>query len=93
MVLMYTHVLQRGGLGVRSPADRLVAPRERGVGRVSDLPNEEDQRGVVDNARAIIRRLYTLRRRWRPGGPWFKPTGVAESAGASRGEAVSRHTC
>lgn len=39
--MVYTHVLRRGGLGVRSPADRLATPIRRRVDRVSDLSDEE----------------------------------------------------
>ena len=36
--MIYTHVLNRGGLGVRSPADRLGPPRRPVVRRASDPP-------------------------------------------------------
>jgi integron integrase len=39
--MVYTHVLNRGGLGVRSPADRLGPSRRRSERRGSDRPDEE----------------------------------------------------
>ena len=81
--MIYTHVLNRGGLGVVSPVDLVVGPgaavgpRPPEIGRVALPPIAREQgRRAADNRREFsglprVRPAGTVRDRPRgPGGRW-----------------------
>jgi integron integrase len=63
--MIYTHVLNRGGLGVRSPLDGLPAPRRSGGGGTPGSPGSPRSavsRGSTDGGAAPHARLHRARR-------------------------------